>query len=42
MNWWFDEYARQWIVLYYWPYFLVGNADTFKEIGQVYRPMCVS
>jgi len=27
-----DEYARLWILAYYWPYFLAGNADRFKEI----------
>jgi hypothetical protein len=35
-----DEYMRQMVLMYFWPYFLAGNADTLKEIGRVYRPMC--
>ena len=35
-----DEYARLCVLAYYWPYFLAGNADAFKEIGRAYRPMC--
>ena len=27
-----DEMTRGWIMLYYWPFFLAGNADNFKEI----------
>jgi hypothetical protein len=27
-----NEYMRQMIVLYYWPYFVVGNGDNFKNI----------
>jgi hypothetical protein len=36
----FDEYARLIVLAYYWPYFLAGNADSFKEIGRKFRPMC--
>jgi len=35
-----DEIARNWVLMYYWPYFMAGNADSFKEIGRMYRPMC--
>mgnify|MGYP000199758046 CR=1 FL=1 len=35
-----DEIARGWVLMYYWPYFIAGNADNFKKIGQLYRPMC--
>lgn len=35
-----DQIALNWIMMYYWPYFLAGNADNFKEIGRMYRPMC--
>ena len=35
-----DEYARLIVLAYYWPYFLAGNADSFKEIGRKFRPMC--
>lgn len=27
-----DELARQWIMLYYWPYFVIGNQDAWKDI----------
>lgn len=27
MSWWFDELVRQWIIVYYWPYFVIGNID---------------
>jgi hypothetical protein len=36
-----DEMMRGWIMMYYWPFFLAGNADNFKEIGRMYRPMCL-
>lgn len=29
----FDELARQWIMLYYWPYFVVGNLDDWMKLG---------
>lgn len=35
-----DEYARFVVLAYYWPYFLIGNADSLKEIGRNFRPMC--
>jgi hypothetical protein len=28
-----DEMARIWITAYFWPYFIMGNMDNFKEIG---------
>jgi hypothetical protein len=34
MNWWYDEIARQTVLLYFWPYFLIGNADNIKEINR--------
>lgn len=30
-----DEYARLCILAYYWPYFLIGNADAIKEINRL-------
>ncbi len=30
--WWFDEFVRQWITLYYWPYFVAGIADDVQAI----------
>ena len=30
-----DEYARIVVLAYYWPYFLAGNADNFKEITRL-------
>ncbi len=32
-----DEYARLWILAYYWPYFLAGNLDNIKEINRLQR-----
>ena len=31
--WLFDEFVKQWITLYYWPYFLAGNIDSFMGAG---------
>ncbi len=31
--WWYDELVRQWIVMYYWPYFVAGNADEWTKLG---------
>jgi hypothetical protein len=28
-----DEMMRGWIMLYYWPFFLTGNVDNFKELS---------
>jgi hypothetical protein len=30
-----DEYARLCVLAYYWPYFLIGNGDNFKEINRL-------
>jgi hypothetical protein len=30
-----DEYARLFILAYYWPYFVLGNADNIKEINRL-------
>jgi hypothetical protein len=30
-----DEYARLCVLAYYWPYFLIGNADSIKEISRL-------
>jgi hypothetical protein len=41
--WWYDELVRQWIVLYYWPYFVSGNLDNWMKMGVTLngvRPMC--
>jgi hypothetical protein len=28
-----DEMARQWMLLYYWPYFVIGgHKDKFREL----------
>lgn len=32
-GWWYDEFVRQWITLYYWPYWVVGNADNLMSAG---------
>ena len=32
-EWWFDEFVRQWVTLYYWPYWLVGNMDNIVGMG---------
>jgi hypothetical protein len=33
MNDMLDEMTRGWVMLYYWPFFLAGNIDNFKELG---------
>jgi len=30
-----DSLVRAWVMMYYWPYFLIGNADNFKEITRL-------
>ena len=35
----FDELVRQWVIMYYWPYFLAGNVDNWKEIASL-KPFC--
>ena len=30
-EWWLDEFVRQWIIMYYWPYWLAGNMDNIVE-----------
>ena len=27
-----DEMVRSWLMMYYWPYFLIGNGDNLKEL----------
>lgn len=34
--WWFDQYVSVWIKMYYWPYFLAGNADNIKDIASIH------
>ena len=31
--WWYDELVRQWIIAYYWPYWLAGNLDDLMAAG---------
>jgi hypothetical protein len=31
-GWFLDEYVRQMVLMYYWPYFLIGNGDDLKDI----------
>ena len=33
MCWWYDEFVREWITLYYWPYFVAGNIDDWMSMG---------
>jgi hypothetical protein len=28
-----DELARMYCVMYFWPYFLIGNVDNLKELS---------
>ena len=28
-----DLYVRQFITLWFWPYFIMGNADTWTQLG---------
>ncbi len=39
-----DQYVLLWIKMYYWPYFVAGNADNIKEIMGIslngFKPMC--
>jgi hypothetical protein len=30
-----DEYARLCVLAYFWPYFVLGNADNIKEINRL-------
>lgn len=32
-GWWFDEFVRQWLKCYYWPYWLAGNMDDMMAAG---------
>lgn len=34
-----DQMALAWIMMYYWPFFLAGNADNIKDILNI-KPMC--
>ena len=27
-----DEMMRGWVMMYYWPFFVAGNADSWKEL----------
>jgi hypothetical protein len=27
-----DEMMRGWVMMYYWPFFVAGNADNWKEL----------
>ena len=31
--WWYDEIIRQWVTLYFWPYFVAGNLDDWLSMG---------
>lgn len=33
-----DSYAMLVIMAYFWPYFIMGNADNYKEIANLCRP----
>ena len=39
-----DQYALLWIKMYYWPYFVAGNLDNWKDIMGLslngINPMC--
>jgi len=39
-----DQYALLWIKMYYWPYFVAGNLDNWKDIMGLslngLKPMC--
>jgi len=39
-----DQYALLWIKMYYWPYFVAGNLDNWKDIMGLslngIKPMC--
>lgn len=42
-EWWFDEFVREWLLIYYWPYFLAGNIDDWINLGITLngiKPMC--
>jgi len=31
--WWYDESVRQFLLWYYWPNFVMGNADDWMSMG---------
>lgn len=31
--WWYDELVRQWLLMYYWPNFVIGNFDEWQKLG---------
>ena len=33
--WFYDEFIRQWVVLYFWPYFVAGNIDNWMSMGSL-------
>ena len=33
MFWWYDESVRQFLLWYYWPNFVMGNADDWMKMG---------
>ncbi len=38
-----DAYAGMWITAWFWPYFLMGNADSWQKMGITMngvKPMC--
>jgi hypothetical protein len=43
--WWFDESVRLFLLSYYWPNFVMGNADEWMKMGITLngaRPMCAT
>ena len=38
-----DAYAGMWVTAWFWPYFLIGNADMWQKMGITMngiKPMC--
>jgi len=39
----FDAYMSLWVTAWFWPYFLMGNADSWQKLGITMngiKPMC--
>jgi hypothetical protein len=32
LSWWFDAYMDTALKMYYWPFFVAGNIDNWKDI----------
>lgn len=38
-----DAYAGMWVTAWFWPYFIMGNADAWQKLGITMngvKPMC--